>query len=179
MQTRLATADDQGAIEALIRPSVLELLGEFHSPAVLEAALASSVFGLDTQLIADGTYFVCEDGGRIVGCGGWSKRRREFGGDAVAGDAAAQLLDPATDAARIRAFFVAPDWVRRGVGSSIMDACERAIAASAFQRVEIAATLAGEKLYERFGFRAVDREEHPLGDSMSIAIVRMVRAVER
>lgn len=142
----------------------------------MEAALGT-VFGVDRQLIRDGTYFVVEQDGLIVGCGGWSRRRSLFGGDSGRAIEDA-LLDPQRDAARVRAFFVHPDWARRGIGRCIMAACERAIIASGFRAVDIVATLAGEPLYAAFGYAVVERYTIPMQDGLSLPVVRMRKRVE-
>ena len=142
----------------------------------MEAALGP-VFGVDRELIRDGTYFVVEHHQDLVGCGGWSKRRTLFGGDAGRADDDSPLLDPARDAARIRAFFVHPDWARRGIGSAIMNACERAIESAHFRSIELVATLAGEPLYAAFSYTAVERFDIQLADGQLLPAVRMVKAL--
>jgi GNAT superfamily N-acetyltransferase len=129
------------------------------------------VYGVDTQLIADGTYWVAEMG-EIVGCGGWSRRATLFGGDQYAGREDS-LLDPTKDAAKIRAFFVHPDWARRGIGTTILDACEGAARAAGFRRFEMGATLTGVPFYEARGYTALETLTVPLPDGASMAIVRM------
>jgi GNAT superfamily N-acetyltransferase len=142
---RLAREDDIPELEALIPLSVRALQACHYSLAQMEAALGP-VFGVDRQLIRDGTYFIVERKAQIVGCGGWSKRRSLYGSDRTRTEPDLEL-DPAWDAARVRAFFVHPTWARRGIGRSIMAACERAIIAAGFRKVDIVATLAGEPLY--------------------------------
>src|ERR1700685_2935947 len=129
---RQAVLVDIPALRVLIDASVRGLQAADYTPAQIEVAL-QSVYGVDSQLIADGTYFVVEAEGAIVGCGGWSKRKTLFGGDRWTGREDA-LLDPQRDAAKIRAFFVHPRWVRRGIGSMILEACEAAAAAAGFTR---------------------------------------------
>jgi N-acetylglutamate synthase-like GNAT family acetyltransferase len=143
----------------------------------MEAALGP-IFGVDQQLIRDGTYFVAERDGVITGCGGWSRRHSLYGSDAGRADEDA-LLDPERDAARVRAFFVHPEWVRRGIGRSIMVACERAIAEARFRTVDIVATLAGEPLYASFGYAVVQRYEIPMAGGLSLPAVRMTKRLER
>ena len=171
---RLAREDDIPTLEVLIPLSVRVLQAPFYSPAQMEAALGP-VFGVDRQLIADGTYFVVEHSGHVVGCGGWSRRRAAFGGDG-ARPAEDATLDPAHDPARIRAFFVHPDWARRGIGRSILFACESAICAAGFRRAVLVATLAGEPLYASFGYTVAERYEIPLSDSLTLPAVRMVKS---
>jgi GNAT superfamily N-acetyltransferase len=172
---RLATPDDLPALRALIPDSVRALSQGFYTPEQIESAIRY-VFGPDTQLIADGTYFAAEAEGMIAGCGGWSRRATLYGGDQMK-DADDPLLDPATEAARIRAFFVHPRWARRGVGSAIMQACRNAAAQAGFQRLELMATLPGEPLYRAFGFEPVERVETPLPDGVRVPFVRMTRAI--
>ena len=175
-RVRLATPADLPALRALIPRSVRALSRAHYSDAQIEGAI-EHVFGPDTQLIADGTYFVVEVGGAIVGCGGWSRRRTLYGGDQMK-DAVDPLVDPATEPARIRAFFVDPDWARRGIGSRLLDACVGAARGAGFRRLELAATLPGEPLYRAYGFEPLERIEAPLPDGLGLPIVRMARAVE-
>lgn len=171
--TRPAREDDLPALEALIPLSVRSLQAPFYSSAQMEAALGP-VFGVDRQLIRDGTYFVVEHSGHMVGCGGWSRRRAVFGGDRArpAEDAA---LDPAYEPARLRAFFVHPDWTRRGIGRSILAACESALCAAGFREAVLVATLAGEPLYASFGYTVAERYEVPLAGGLVLPVVRMVK----
>lgn len=174
-EPRLAREEDTPALEALIPLSVRTLQAAHYSPVQMEAALGP-VFGVDRQLIRDGTYFVVERDGEIIGCGGWSKRRSLYGGDHQRAEPDPEL-DPARDAARVRAFFVHPKWARRGIGRSIMAACERAIIATGFRNVDIVATLAGEPLYASFGYVVVARYEIPLTGGLSLPAVRMSKTV--
>ncbi|HEY2953216.1 MAG TPA: GNAT family N-acetyltransferase [Verrucomicrobiae bacterium] len=164
------------ALAKLIPLSVRSLQAAYYSPAQMEAALGR-VFAVDTQLIRDGTYFVAEKAGQIVGCGGWSRRESLCGGDVgrVGEDAA---LDPKRDAARIRAFFVHPEWARRGIGRSILVACEREIVAAHFRRADLVATLCGEPLYAAFGYIAVERYDLGMVDGLSLPVVRMTKRLE-
>lgn len=170
---RLATLDDLPALGALIPASVRGLSGAWYTPEQIESAIRH-VFGADTQLIADGTYFVAEDGGTIAGCGGWSRRRTLYGGDQMK-ESADPLLDQARDAARIRAFFVHPAYARRGVGARILGACVDAAREAGFRSLELMATLPGVPLYERFGFEPAERVESTLPDGVTVAFVRMIR----
>lgn len=174
---RLACESDVPTLEALIPLSVRSLQAPYYSQAQMEAALGP-IFGVDQQLIRDGTYFVAERDGVITGCGGWSRRHSLYGSDAGRADEDA-LLDPERDAARVRAFFVHPEWVRRGIGRSIMVACERAIAEARFRTVDIVATLAGEPLYASFGYAVVQRYEIPMAGGLSLPAVRMTKRLER
>jgi len=170
-ELRLATLDDVLAIEALIAASVNGLQAGDYSAAQRSSALGS-VFGVDRQLIRDGTYFVIEHARAMVACGGWSKRKTLYGSDNVEGKDDA-LLDPLIDAARIRAFFVHPDFARRGLGSRLLDAGEQAARAAGFKRLELGSTLTGIPLYERHGFQPLERNEVPLPNGATLSIVRM------
>ncbi len=170
---RLAREEDVPAIAELIPRSVRALQSPYYSQVQMEAALGT-VFGVDRQLIRDGTYFVVEQNEVLIGCGGWSRRRSLYGGDSQR-SAEDDLLDPAHDAARVRAFFVHPEWVRRGIGRSIMQACEQAILEAGFHNVDIAATLAGEPLYASFGYAVVDRYDIPLTGAPDLPVVRMAK----
>jgi GNAT superfamily N-acetyltransferase len=172
---RLACEPDAPALEALIPLSVRALQAAYYSPAQMDAALGP-VFGVDRQLIRDGTYFVAEKDGAIVGCGGWSRRKSLYGGDG-ARKGEDELLDPQRDAARVRAFFVHPDWARRGIGRSIMLACEQAIARAGFCNVDIVATLAGEPLYASFGYAVVERYDIPMRGGLNLPVVRMTKTL--
>ena len=168
---RLATVADIPALEALIPLSVRSLQAAHYSAEQMDAALGP-VFGVDRQLISDGTYFVVEHEGEIIGCGGWSRRKAMYGGDrGRAGEDA--LLDPETDAARVRAFFVHPAWARRGIGRRILAECEAAIKAAGFTKTELVATLTGEPLYAAAGYRVVERHDAPLPNGLRLPTVRM------
>jgi len=168
---RHARTDDIPALEELIPLSVRALQSAHYSPAQIEAALGP-VFGVDRQLIADGTYFVVEEAGRIAGCGGWSRRKAVFGGDRSR-TGADDLIDPSRDAARIRAFFVHPDFARRGIGRAILAACEAAIVTAKFSTAELVATLAGEPLYAAFSYEVVERCDVPMSGGLKLPVVRM------
>lgn len=170
---RQATGRDVTAIEALIPLSVRGLQAAYYSPAQIEAALGP-VFAVDRQLIQDGTYYVAEAGGELVGCGGWSRRRSLYGGEGSR-DVEDALLDPIREAARIRAFFVHPRWALRGIGRSLLDACERAAGRAGFRVLDLVATLAGEPLYSRSGYTIVERYDIPLPGGLSLPVVRMSR----
>ena len=175
---RLATPADIPALAALIDASVRGLQAGDYTPAQIEGALRA-VYGVDTQLIADGTYFAVENGtgdGMIAGCGGWSKRKTLYGGDRYRAREDS-LLDPARDAARIRAFFVHPQWARRGIGAVILEACESAAVAAGFTRLEMGATLTGVPFYQAKGYRAVEALAVALPDGVALPIVRMEKSV--
>lgn len=170
----VATMDDVPAIRELIAASVRALQVEY-SPEEREAAIAT-VFTVDSRLIADGTYFIAlAYDGRLAGCGGWSKRRTLYGGDHQVETIEPELLDPATDAAKIRAIFVHPDFARQGLGSLILRASEQAAASAGFSRFEMGSTLTGVALYSLKGYREVSRIEVPVGAGQKIGVVRMVK----
>lgn len=175
LHLRAAVSADVPALEGLVGRSVRGLSGGRYAPAQVESALRH-LFGVDTQLIADGTYYVIEAGDEIVAAGGWSARRTLYGGDQHK-TAPDHRLDPATDAARIRAFFVHPDWARRGLGRRLFGACEEAARAAGFRRLELVATLPGEPLYAALGFVAGEPVMVPLPDAPALPCVRMTRPV--
>jgi GNAT superfamily N-acetyltransferase len=169
---RIAREPDVPALRRLIDASVRGLQAGDYSAEQIDAALRG-VFGVDSQLIADGTYLVAETGdGQIAGCGGWSKRKTLYGGDVWVGREDS-LLDPTKDAAKIRAFFVHPDWARRGIGTLILEACEQAAIANGFTRFEMGATLTGVPLYRARGYTAIEELAVPLEDGLLLPIIRM------
>ena len=174
---RLAVTADVPDLNRLIDASVRGLQAGDYTAEQIDGAL-KGVYGVDTQLIADGTYFVVEAEGSIAGCGGWSKRRTLYGGDQFAAREDS-LLDPKREAAKIRAFFVDPAWARRGVGSMILEACENAAAEAGFTRLEMGATLTGVPFYRARGYAECERLEVPLPEGRSMAIVRMVKTSRR
>ena len=147
---RKAKLEDRDRISELIADSARGLSREHYDDAQIEAAIAS-VFGVDTTLIEDGTYFVAEDGGELAGCGGWSRRRTLFGGDQYA-TRDVSYVDPSTEPARIRAFFVHPAHARKGVAHAILKECEREAMAHGFRAIELMSTLPGVKFYEACGY---------------------------
>lgn len=172
---RLAYASDKPVLDALIRKSGLGLSAGFYSDQQA-AAITSEVFGVDSALVADGTYFAIEAGDAIVACGGWSRRATDFGGDhAKSGDD--RLLDPATEPARIRAFFVDPDCARQGLGSMLLEHCTRAAARAGFKALELVSTMPGEPLYLRHGFTPLERIELSLLDGVTVALTRMRKQI--
>ena len=170
---RAATRDDVPALTALVAASVRELQRDDYPPELLERAIRD-VYGVDTTLIDDGTYFAIEQTDGIVACGGWSKRKTLCGGDHWT-QRDDELLDPAVDPAKIRAFYVRPDRARRGLGTLLLETCEAAAHAAGFHRFEMAATLTGVRLYERRGYVAVARSLLPLPGGDGLAVVRMLK----
>lgn len=158
---RLAQAGDIPRLDALIRESARALGQGFYTDAETEAAIAH-VFGVDSELVADGTYLVVEQGGKIAGCGGWSQRRTLFGGDQFAARESG-FLDPAQEAAKIRAFFVAPAFARRGVARLLLDACAQRARVAGFTRLELMATLPGVPFYAACGFEGDAEASFDLG----------------
>jgi N-acetylglutamate synthase-like GNAT family acetyltransferase len=189
IQIRKANTDDVPRLQEIIEASVRGLQAGDYSPAQIESAL-QFIYGVDSQLIADGTYFVAEsraslrpaaeptgrrrDESIIVACGGWSKRRTLYGGDQFAGREDS-LLDPSRDTAKIRAFFVHPDWARRGIGSMILNACERAAAEAGFRRLEMGSTLSGIPFYRARGYAEIENQEVPMNDGTTLPVVRMAK----
>jgi GNAT superfamily N-acetyltransferase len=168
---RKATLDDHPLLTALIARSARALSADDYKPEQVEGALQGA-FGVDTQLIRDGTYYVVMSGSDIVGCGGWSYRRTMFGSDSGPARDASEL-DPSVDAAKIRAFFIDPAHARRGLGSLLLDQCESEAAARGFQRVEMMATLPGQKLYSARGYAPVGHVSHELAPGLHIEFVPM------
>lgn len=174
LNSRLATMEDLPVLRVVVENSISELLKPYLDAE--QIASSRAIMGIDTQLIADGTYFVVESGGQIAGCGGWSRRATMYGSDTSPGRDA-KLLDPAVDAARVRAMYTDPAFARRGVGRLILNLCERAAAAEGFTRLELSATLAGEPLYAAFGFQAVGRSSDSAGGA-AVPIVSMIKAID-
>ncbi len=171
---RVAQERDIPALEALIPLSVRTLQAAYYTAAQMDAAIGP-VFGVDRELIRDGTYFVVEHAQLLVGAGGWSKRQSLYGSDAGRATGGSALLDPSRDPARIRAFYVHPEWARRGIGARILTACEQAIARAGFASVELAATLAGEPLYAARGYASAERYDIPLAGGLTLPVVRMAK----
>jgi len=175
IRIRQAVAADIPVLRELIAASVRGLQAQDYTAVQLESAL-NTVYGVDSQLIADGTYFAAEAEHAIVGCGGWSKRKTLYGGDQWSGREDL-LLDPCKDAAKIRAFFIHPDWARRGIGSLILEACENAARASGFTRFEMGSTLTGVAFYRAKGYVELEPLAVPLADGESLPIVHMAKQV--
>lgn len=172
---RAALAADVPALQVLIERSARALSVGFYTQQQTDA-LTREVFGVDSQLVEDATYLVIEADGVIVACGGWGRRSTSFGGD-QAKSAPERLLDPATEAARIRAFFVDPAMARRGLGNMLMHHCARQAAAGGFGRLELVATMPGEPLYRALGFVVAERFDLVLGQGVRVPVARMRRAV--
>jgi GNAT superfamily N-acetyltransferase len=172
-QLRKATPDDIPELTGLIARSARRLGAADYGPEQIEGALRGA-FGVDTQLIRDGTFFAVEAApGALAGCGGWSFRRTLFGGDTRGAGRDATALDPLLDAARIRAFFVDPAHARRGIGSLLLAHCESEARAQGFMRIELMSTLPGLNLYAARGYVAGERVSHPVGGGVLLPLVRM------
>jgi GNAT superfamily N-acetyltransferase len=170
---RPARLDDLPVLVELIAESARGLCRGDYTAAQIEAAIGLA-WGVDTQLVRDGTYYVAEAAGQVVGCGGWSYRATLFGADAESGRRPG-TLDPQTDAARIRAFFVRPYWARRGIGAALLRRCEAETRAHGFRAAELMATLPGTRLYAAFGYAGEERVRYPLPGDLTIDFVPMRR----
>ena len=175
LSVRKATMGDCEAVRALIDRSARELSSADYDQRQIEGALQGA-FGVDSQLIRDGTFFVVENAGAIVGCGGWGYRRTLFGGDRRA-ERDESELDPRTDAARIRAFFVDPSHTRKGVGSMLLQKCESEARLRGFSRVELMSTLPGVRLYSARGYAGTGRVRYEVAPGVAIEFVPMSKAL--
>lgn len=172
---RKATLADRSNIQALIEVSARGLSQNDYSAEQIEAAI-ECIFGVDSDLIRDGTYLVAEASGVLVGCGGWSKNRNLFGGDHYQ-NREAGLLDPGKEPAKIRAFFVHPDWARKGVGKTILLLCEGQAKDSGFRSTELMSTLPGIRFYESCGYKTGESVVKELGNGIKLPFVRMIKAL--
>jgi N-acetylglutamate synthase-like GNAT family acetyltransferase len=171
---RKALMAERQAIQNLIAVSARELSRNDYSDVEIEAALRA-IFGVDTSLIQDGTYFVAEHNGQLIGCGGWSRRKTLFGGDQYSARDTTEL-NPKTDAARIRAFFIHPEFARKGVGRSILARCESEAGEHGFRKLELMSTLPGINFYEACGYERVQPTTLELSDA-TIGFVVMRKAI--
>lgn len=176
LSPRRAVLSDCHSIQKLLVRSARELQRGHYSQEQIEAA-TGPVFGVDEQMIEDETYFVIEDNCQMIGCGGWSFREALFGGR-QAGDDKPRRLDPDREAARVRAYFVDPDFARQGVASCLMKVCEEAMIAHGFKQGEISATLAGEAFYQRFGYTTTGYYQISLEGVAPLRVARMVKTYE-
>jgi len=172
---RLATFQDIAELKKLLDLSVRGLSTEHYTSSQIDSAL-KYIFGIDTQLISDSTYYIFEIDGIIAGCGGWSMRKTLYGGDQHK-ELQDALLDPIMEAARIRAFFVHPGYARRGIGRQIMDLCEKQAKEQGFSSLELGATLPGIPLYKAMGFLETDNIVEPLLDGEKLELVRMKKNI--
>jgi len=173
---RVARPADAPAIDELMKASTREIFPAFYDE-VQTASAVVHIAHVDPMLLEDGTYFVLEAGGEVVGCGGWSRRDKLFSGEA-AQEGLARLLDPSTEPARVRAMFVRRDWTRRGLGTRILQACEDAARSEGFDRLALMATLPGVLLYERYGFARLREVTITMPDGIDLACVEMDRPIE-
>ncbi|SDT54908.1 Acetyltransferase (GNAT) domain-containing protein [Mucilaginibacter mallensis] len=169
--TRPAIFNDIPVLQQLIAESVCRLSKGYYTETQIESSI-KYIFGVDTQLLIDETYYVAETGNQIIACGGWSKRETLYGGDqhkAVADP----LLDPATDAARIRAFFVHPDWARQGIGKMMINLCEAEAIKNGFKAMELGATLPGEPLYRAMGYKSLAKILVDMANGEQLDVIKM------
>jgi GNAT superfamily N-acetyltransferase len=172
---RVATPDDMPALRELMRRAIDELQHDFLSPAQVIAS--HKVMGIDTQLVRDGTYFLLEADGVIAGCGGWSYRATLYGGDDSVVAREPALLDPAHDAAKVRAMYTNPDFTRRGIGRRMLALCEDAARQAGFHRVELMGTMAGVPLYRACGYTPVESIESKPIDGVRVPLLRMHKSL--
>jgi GNAT superfamily N-acetyltransferase len=173
MLSRLATHEDLPQLQTLIDLAIDRNQREFLD--VDQISSSRAIMGLDTQLVDDGTYFVVECDGAIAGCGGWSRRATMYGGDHSSGRDAA-LLNPESDAARVRAMYTHPDFVRRGIGKLILELCEQAARAEGFRRLELVATMSGEPLYRSAGYSSVEEMSDASGGA-AVPLLLMAKSI--
>jgi GNAT superfamily N-acetyltransferase len=171
---RLAVTADIPALTALMNASIAALLKPVLAPAQVTASFA--IMGLDSQLIADRTYFLVESDGVLAGSGGWSRRATTFGGDHSPGRDT-RLLDPATEAARVRAMYTHPDFARRGLGRMVLALCEAAAADAGFARTELVATMGGLPLYRACGYVDGEAFEHEAPSGVRVPLLRMTKVL--
>ena len=173
---RVARLDDADAIDDLMKRSTRDIFPTVYT-AEQTASAIRYVAAVDRTLLGDGTYYVIEVDGELVACGGWSKRAKLYSGS-VDAEGADRLLDPATEAAHVRAMFTRSDWTRRGLGRRILESCETAARAAGFRRMTLGATLPGLPLYEAFGFRMTGRDDITMPDGVPLACVWMEKPIE-
>jgi GNAT superfamily N-acetyltransferase len=169
---RVATPEDLPGLERLMEVSIRHFIGQHLDAAGVEASF--DIMGVDTQLIADETYFVVECQNRIAGCGGWSRRATLFGGDHSTGRDA-RLLDPEREPARVRAMYTHPDFSRRGVGRLVLALCEAAAVREGFRSLELVATIAGRPLYQACGFTVIEEIDVPTSRPVTVPCARMAK----
>ncbi len=168
---RIATLGDLDAMKQTMARSIAQLQSEYLTPE--QVAASHKVMGLDSQLVRDGTYFLIESGNRIAGCGGWSFRATLYGGDESVVAREPERLDPAVDAAKIRAMYTDPDFIRRGIGTRIIELCENAAREAGFRRTELMATAAGIPLYRNRGYESIAEQQFADIDGVRVPLLRM------
>jgi len=171
---RVATTDDIPELTSIMHASIGKLQDKFLTPEQVQASF--ELMGMDTQLIEDGTYYAILCGDEIVGCGGWSRRETLYGANHTKGRNP-RLLDPATEAARIRAMYTHPNWARRGIGRMIMDLCEGKARDEGFKTCQLMATLSGEPLYRVCGYTPVVYEDVPTSLGVSVPLIKMEKSL--
>jgi GNAT superfamily N-acetyltransferase len=176
-RVRVASGDDTSALQELIFQSYLFLCRRYYTPKQIECALAHHA-DIDKQMIDDGTYYVAEIDGEIVGCGGWSKRKKSFGGDRIKSPGDTDLLNPAHDRAPIRGILVHPSWARRGIERRIVKCCERAARQANFRNLELIATSVTEPIYTACGFETVEPIEHSFPYGVLVPAIRMFKSLD-
>lgn len=174
--SRLATLNDLPELHSLMEISIRQLIGVFLDAQKVEASF--ELMGVDTNLITDGTYFAIEEDGKIIGCGGWSRRATLFGGDHTSGRDA-RLLDPATEPARVRAMYTHPNYARQGIGRFMLGLCEEAAKKEGFTSLALMSTIAGEPLYVTYGFQVEERVEVPTSTGLTIPLTRMTKVISK
>lgn len=174
---RVATPDDERAVDALMKESATALFPLFYDDQQ-SASAVRYVAQVDPMLLADRTYFVLESGDEVVACGGWSRRDRLYMGSGDSGEDA-RLLDPSSEPARVRAMFVRADWTRRGLGRRILDECETAAQREGFRQLALVATLPGLPLYLAYGFRSLEETDVTMPDGVTILCVSMDKPIDR
>ena len=174
-QLRLATIDEEAAIDALMKASTRDLFPNFYDAKQTESGV-QHIAVVDRMLIEDGTCLVAEVDGELVACGGWSRRDKLYTGSGAASDDV-RLLDPATEPARVRAMFVRSDWTRRGLGRRILEACEAAAKAEGFRMLTLLSTMPGLPLYENYGFRILERMDVAMPDGVIIGGATMEKPI--
>ena len=172
--SRLALKEDINTLISLMESSISSLLTPYLTKE--QVAASFEIMGLDTKLIEDKTYYVVLHNNMIVGCGGWSKRNTLFGGNHTAGRDD-DFLDPKTEAARIRAMYTHPDWVRKGVGRIILNLCETAARKQGFHRFELAATLSGQPLYQAAGYNPLSFFTAKTSKNIDVPLVKMTKSI--
>ncbi|WP_293744870.1 GNAT family N-acetyltransferase [uncultured Pedobacter sp.] len=175
MTIRIATFQDIPELKKLLDDSVRSLSKDYYTTSQIDSAL-KYIFGIDSQLIDDGSYYVVELDGTIAGCGGWSRRKTLYGGDQHK-ELYDTLLDPTREPARIRAFFVHPDYARRGIGRKIIELCENEAKKHGFSSLALGATLPGVPLYKAMGFKEMEQIVEPLSDGEKLELVSMIKNI--
>ncbi|WKN42389.1 GNAT family N-acetyltransferase [Tunicatimonas pelagia] len=171
---RQATVDDIPLLNQLAQFSIRQLGGKYYSPQQVESSL-KYLFGVDTRIVLDGTYYAVEEAGKVVACGGWSRRKTPFGGDQASDQLNFELRNPAVDPAVIRAFYVHPDWARQGIARQLLHHCETQALRDGFNWFELTATLSGFPFYSRYGYHETGKVAMTLPDSVTIPGMKMVK----